>query len=91
MMGLSVFDPQFHAFPLLRSARAAVHYCCHEVHSMLIHALHYSIPHATSPPVHQSLSVSPTNTVATPAKESPLAEGPKPDEEEAAPAEVESA
>ncbi|KAI0720531.1 Endosulfine-domain-containing protein, partial [Cerioporus squamosus] len=42
-----------------------------------------NIPHA-SPPVHQSLSVSPTNSVAsnaTPAKESPLAE-PQPAEDE---------
>ncbi|RPD62461.1 Endosulfine-domain-containing protein, partial [Lentinus tigrinus ALCF2SS1-6] len=43
-----------------------------------------NIPHATSPPVHQSLSVSPTNSMAgnaIPAKESPLAEDPKPDED----------
>jgi len=32
-----------------------------------------NIPHATSPPVNYSLSISPTN-VTTPAKESPLAE-----------------
>ncbi|EJF63356.1 Endosulfine-domain-containing protein [Dichomitus squalens] len=43
-----------------------------------------NIPHATSPPVHQSLSVSPTNSVsnaAAPTKESPLAEAPQPEEE----------
>ncbi|OBZ69065.1 hypothetical protein A0H81_11381 [Grifola frondosa] len=34
-----------------------------------------NIPHASTPPVHtQSLSVSPTNTSASPIKESPLAE-----------------
>ncbi|OSD07157.1 Endosulfine-domain-containing protein [Trametes coccinea BRFM310] len=50
-----------------------------------------NIPHATSPPVHQSLSVSPTssNINPTPAKESPLAENPKSDEEPAAAAEEE--
>ncbi|KAJ8501928.1 hypothetical protein ONZ51_g294 [Trametes cubensis] len=39
-----------------------------------------NIPHATSPPVHQGLSVSPTNSNVNPipAKESPLAENPKP-------------
>ncbi|KAI8986098.1 Endosulfine-domain-containing protein [Trametes punicea] len=39
-----------------------------------------NIPHATSPPVQQTISVSPTssNMTATPAKESPLAEAPKP-------------
>lgn len=42
-----------------------------------------SIPHATSPPVHQALSVSPTNSNMTqnPAKESSLAES-KPAEDE---------
>lgn len=35
---------------------------------------HRSIPHATSPPVNHSLSVSPTNTATSPIKESPLAE-----------------
>ncbi|KAI0826884.1 Endosulfine-domain-containing protein [Trametes gibbosa] len=35
-----------------------------------------NIPHATSPPVHQALSVSPTNSTMAPipSKESPLAE-----------------
>lgn len=42
-----------------------------------------SIPHATSPPVHQALSVSPTNSNMTqnPAKESSLAES-KPAEDD---------
>ncbi|OJT11525.1 mRNA stability protein [Trametes pubescens] len=42
-----------------------------------------NIPHATSPPVHQALSVSPTNSNMTqnPAKESSLAES-KPAEDE---------
>ncbi|KAI0335840.1 Endosulfine-domain-containing protein [Cubamyces sp. BRFM 1775] len=53
-----------------------------------------NIPHATSPPVHQGLSVSPTNSNVNPipAKESPLAETPKPIEpttEEGATAEEE--
>ncbi|CDO75332.1 hypothetical protein BN946_scf184848.g9 [Trametes cinnabarina] len=52
-----------------------------------------AIPHATSPPVHQSLSVSPTssNMNATPAKESPLAEAPKPLDDEPVAAAEESA
>ena len=33
-----------------------------------------SIPHATSPPVSHTLSVSPTNVATSPIKESPLAE-----------------
>ncbi|KAJ3559481.1 hypothetical protein NM688_g319 [Phlebia brevispora] len=33
-----------------------------------------NIPHATSPAVNHSLSVSPTNTASSPIKESPLAE-----------------
>ncbi|KAI0356440.1 Endosulfine-domain-containing protein [Trametes cingulata] len=43
-----------------------------------------NIPHATSPPVHQTLSVSPTNSSmnAIPAKESPLAEPSNSTEEE---------
>ncbi|KAI1789565.1 Endosulfine-domain-containing protein [Ganoderma leucocontextum] len=50
-----------------------------------------NIPHATSPPVHQSLSVSPTNSMmnAAPAKESPLAEQPMPEAEGAEPTETE--
>ena len=50
-----------------------------------------NIPHATSPPVHQSLSVSPTNSMnnAAPAKESPLAEQPKVETEGAEPIETE--
>ena len=33
-----------------------------------------SIPHATSPPVSHTLSVSPTNVATSPIRESPLAE-----------------
>ncbi|KAI0632181.1 Endosulfine-domain-containing protein [Trametes polyzona] len=45
-----------------------------------------NIPHATSPPVHQTLSVSPTNSTmnSLPAKESPLAEAKPAEEDEAA-------
>ena len=51
-----------------------------------------SIPHAASLPVHQSLSVSPTNSMAnaSPAKESPLAEQPQVESEGAEPIETES-
>ncbi|EMD39988.1 hypothetical protein CERSUDRAFT_112233 [Gelatoporia subvermispora B] len=52
--------------------------CALSVSRMLIFlAFDSSIPHASSPPNHghgQSLSISPTNSSATPAKESPLAE-----------------
>ncbi|KAH9854748.1 Endosulfine-domain-containing protein [Lenzites betulinus] len=47
-----------------------------------------NIPHATSPPVHQALSVSPTNSTmaAIPSKESPLAENKPAEDDELAPA-----